>query len=119
MEPVEINAGGWYLRALRDDGRVDDRPALAALRHGDPGDGGIDRPTVAALRAGWADETLLSWAVCVPTTGELVALVTVALPEGDAAVLTASARPGFEQAAADGEAAVRRFCAGALGVEPA
>ena len=31
MEPVEINAGAWYLRALRADKRVDDRPALAEL----------------------------------------------------------------------------------------
>jgi len=31
MEPVEINAGAWYLRALRADDRVDDRPALAEL----------------------------------------------------------------------------------------
>ena len=31
MEPVEINAGTWYLRALRADDRVDDRPALAEL----------------------------------------------------------------------------------------
>jgi hypothetical protein len=29
LEPVEINAGQWYLRGLRADSRVDDRPALA------------------------------------------------------------------------------------------
>ena len=31
MEPVEINNGTWYLRGLRYDDRVDDRPALADL----------------------------------------------------------------------------------------
>jgi hypothetical protein len=31
MEPVEINAGQWYLRALRADSRINDRPALADL----------------------------------------------------------------------------------------
>ena len=30
MEPVEINAGSWYLRALRADERIDDRPAVMA-----------------------------------------------------------------------------------------
>ena len=30
MEPVEINAGAWYLRALRADDRIDDRPAVVA-----------------------------------------------------------------------------------------
>ena len=28
MEPVEINAGGYYLRALRADDRMDDRPRI-------------------------------------------------------------------------------------------
>jgi len=31
LEPVEINAGQWYLRGLRADSRIDDRPALADL----------------------------------------------------------------------------------------
>ena len=35
MEPVEINNGTWYLRALRYDDRVDDRPALADLGESD------------------------------------------------------------------------------------
>jgi hypothetical protein len=29
VKPVEINAGAWYLRALRDDNVIDDRRALA------------------------------------------------------------------------------------------
>lgn len=70
MEAVEINAGAWYLRALRNDERVSDVPALADL--------GIDDPAafVAAADAGWADESRFSWAVCEPTTGELMSLIT-------------------------------------------
>lgn len=112
MEPVEINAGGWYLRALRADERVDDRPALA--------DGGIDDPDYVADRArGWADETHLSWAVCEPTTGELLAEVGLT-PDGDTATLTGWARPGADNPLAAASAAVRRFAEGALGlrVEP-
>ena len=36
VEPVEINAGAWYLRAPRDDDLIDDRPALADLGETDP-----------------------------------------------------------------------------------
>ena len=43
MEPVEINAGTWYLRALRADDRIDDRPGLAELGENDPGY--VDRST--------------------------------------------------------------------------
>ncbi|QKT06777.1 hypothetical protein HUN08_05895 [Gordonia sp. X0973] len=70
MEAVEINAGAWYLRALRDDDRVSDVPALADL--------GIDDPAafVAGADAGWASETRFTWAVCEPTTGELLSLIT-------------------------------------------
>ena len=69
MEAVEVNAGAWYLRALRDDDRLSDVPALTLL--------GVDRPAeyVAATDRGWADESQLTWAVCVPTTGELAAVV--------------------------------------------
>ena len=85
MEPVEINAGTWYLRALRADTRVSDVPALADL--------GVDDPAGCITRAadGWASETLFTWAVCIPTTGELVALVTIT-PSGDTAVREGWAR---------------------------
>ena len=63
MEPIEINAGQWYLRALRADERIDDRPALR--------DGGITDPEYVARRnAQWAAESHFSWAVCEPTTAE-------------------------------------------------
>ncbi|WP_179467635.1 hypothetical protein [Mycolicibacterium vinylchloridicum] len=104
MDPVEINAGAWYLRALRADERIDDRPALAELGETDPN-------YVAARTAQWADETGYSWAVCEPTTGELLAEVTID-PAG--ARLSTRARPGHDDAAEVAAAAVRRFAAAAL-----
>jgi hypothetical protein len=99
VEPVEINAGAWYLRALRADDRVDDRPALADL--------GETRPDHVADRAAqWESKTLLSWAVCEPTTGELLAEVT--LDPGTGSVTTRH-RPGHQEAAVTGAAAVQRF----------
>ena len=68
LEPVEINAGTWYLRALRD----------TRCRMPGVGRSGVDDPAGCITRAadGWASETLFTWAVH-PTTGELVALVTI------------------------------------------
>ena len=99
MEPVEINAGAWYLRALRADHRVDDRPALADL--------GEDRHDHVATRTTqWQSDTLYSWAVCEPTTGELLAEVTL---HPVTRALGTRARAGHEQAAQTGADAVRRF----------
>ncbi|MFC9997961.1 hypothetical protein [Nocardia sp. NPDC127526] len=111
MEPIEINAGSWYLRALRADERIDDRPALA--------DGGITDPEYVARRtAGWADETHFSWAVCVPTTAEMVAEIGVTPGADGTAAVTGWARAGYDAALADGLVTVRRFTAGALGLQP-
>ncbi len=108
MEPIEINAGSWYLRALRADERVDDRPALA--------DGGVTDPDHVARRtAQWATGEHYSWAVCEPTTGELLAEVGLT-PDGDNAVLTGWARPGHDGALDTARTAVTRFAAGALGL---
>ncbi|MEZ0362137.1 hypothetical protein ACAG26_00325 [Mycobacterium sp. pUA109] len=104
MDPVEINAGAWYLRALRADDRVDDRPALADLGETDP-------DYVAGSAAGWAADTGYSWAVCEPTTGELLAEVTLDPVTGHTGT---RARAGHADAAAAAEASVRRFAA-ALG----
>jgi hypothetical protein len=106
MEPVEINAGAWYLRALRADDRVDDRPALADLGERDP-------DYVTRSTAAWAADTGYSWAVCEPLTGELLAEVTV---DAAAAVMTSRARDGHTDAAATAEQSVRRFAAAALGL---
>lgn len=103
-QPVEINAGRWYLRALRADDRVDDRPALADLGEHDPG-------YVARSAAAWADDTGYGWAVCDPSTGELLAEVRV---DPHSAVLSTRARAGHDEAAAAGAESVRRFAAAVL-----
>lgn len=108
MEPIEINAGSWYLRALRADERVDDRPALR--------DGGVTDPGYVAERTRqWEIEEHFSWAVCEPTTGELLAEVGLT-PDGGDGVLSGWARPGHREALDTATAAVRRFAEGALGL---
>ncbi|QZT58402.1 MULTISPECIES: hypothetical protein [Mycolicibacterium] len=101
MEPVEINAGAWYLRGLRADDRVDDRPALADL-------GEHRADYVDHLAAQWTSETLYSWAVCEPTTGELLAEVTL---DPSTRQIATRARPGQDDAARTGTEAVERFAA--------
>ncbi|MGC0364952.1 hypothetical protein ABH922_002936 [Rhodococcus sp. 27YEA15] len=108
MEPMEINAGGWYLRALRDDERVDDRPALA--------DGGITDPAYVRMRRSqWLSDSAYSWAVCQPNTGEMLAEVIVT-PLDTTASLTGWAREGHMDALDTASAAVTRFTEGALGL---
>lgn len=118
IEPVEINAGAWYLRALRADGRLSDVPALADL--------GVADPAAYVAAAQPADEpddaeddapVRCVWAVCVPTTGELVALLGVTGdPAGGTAILRGVHRAGFVTALADAVDPVRRFAAQALGL---
>ncbi|MGB8209279.1 MAG: hypothetical protein WCF69_17055 [Mycobacterium sp.] len=104
MEPVEINAGQWYLRALRADSRVDDRPALADL--------GVAEPDyVARCAAQWSADTSYTWAVCEPTTGELLAEVTLDPQTG---AIATRARASHVQAATAAAESVRRFAAAAL-----
>jgi hypothetical protein len=107
VEPVEINAGAWYLRALRADDRVDDRPALADL-------GEHRADYVETLATQWDSESLYSWAVSEPTTGELLAEVTL---DPATAAITTRWRPGHEQAARTGAEAVRRFADAMLGTD--
>lgn len=112
MEAIEINAGAWYLRALRADERIDDRPALAA--------GGVADPDhyISRRQAQWAEESRFSWAVCEPTTAELVAEIGVTPRPDGTAEIEGWARPGHREALDVAEAAVRRFAEGALGVRP-
>ena len=111
MEPIEINAGNWYLRAMRADERIDDRPALA--------DGGITEPDYVARRnAEWAAESHFSWAVCVPTTAEMVAEIGVTPGTDGTAAVVGWARTGYEEALADGLESVHRFTSGFLGLQP-
>lgn len=107
MEPVEINAGTWYLRALRADTRVTDVPALTELDIADPAG------FVAAAADGWASETRFTWAVCEPTTGELMSLVVV---DAEPASLTGYARAGAQHTLDDAVPVIRRFVEGALGL---
>ena len=105
MEPVEINAGTWYLRALRADDRMDDRHGLAEIGETDP-----DHVAQSILR--WQQDRAYSWAVCEPTTGELLAEVTLDVATGQVGTRS---RPGHDDAAAMAEASVRRFAA-AIGI---
>lgn len=105
MEPVEINAGAWYLRALRADERMDDRPSLRDMGEAAP-------EHVETRAAQWESDTLYSWAVCEPTTGELLAEVVLDPTSGE---ISTRARTGFDEAAATGAAAVRRFADAMLG----
>ncbi len=87
MEPVEINAGAWYLRALRCDDRMDDRPAVIAScadpeirrwRHR-PTPDPIEAEAYIRRRArDWLRDERCSWAVCEPTTGAMLGEVELA-----------------------------------------
>ncbi|WP_343573814.1 hypothetical protein [Mycobacterium sp.] len=101
MDPIEINAGQWYLRGLRADDRIDDRPALAEL-------GATDPDHVARSVAEWSADSRYSWAVCEPTTGELLAEVTLDRASGD---IVSHARAGHDDAAGAAAESVRRFAA--------
>lgn len=128
MEPVEINAGSYYLRQLRADDRIDDRPALLAafanpaiqralphrvVRTTEDATGYID-----ACSAGWRDDGSYTWGVAEPTTGALIGEVRLDLGSAETAELTAwthpDARRGGVATAAVGT--VIRFGFGALGL---
>lgn len=101
MHPVEINAGAWYLRALRLDERIPDAPALAELGVPDPAD---------YVAAAEADAERCVWGVCIPTTGEVIALIGVDGGGG----LRGIARDGYAGALADAQEPVRRYALGGL-----
>ncbi|MFT4396481.1 hypothetical protein ACLTEW_16260 [Gordonia lacunae] len=109
MQPVEINAGTWYLRALRADERITDVPALSLLEVGDPA------AYIAAAQRDWESETRFVWATCIPTTGELVAVVGVT-PDGFTGRLWGAARDGYDEALDAAVGPVSRFAEGALGL---
>jgi hypothetical protein len=94
---------------LRDDDRVSDRPALALA-------GVTDPDHVRACERGWDEETRFTWAVCEPTTGEMLAEVAIE-PQGtgNAARLTGFARDGYDEPLAAARIVVQRLGDGALG----
>lgn len=99
VEPVEINAGRYYLRTLRADDRIDDRPAVLAA-FGDPDTARwipdyhvrtLDDATayIARRHREWLADQRCSWAVADPTTGDMLAevgLKNLDLSRGEAAV---------------------------------
>ncbi|AFA72771.1 hypothetical protein GPOL_c17220 [Gordonia polyisoprenivorans VH2] len=107
MEPVEINAGAWYLRGLRADERITDVPALSDLGIADPA------AYVAATDAAWRDDTGFVWAVCEPTTGELLAVIGV-LPTAGSASIAGRCRTGHRAVLGAAVGPVARFARGAL-----
>ena len=129
MEPVEINAGLWYLRALRCDDRVDDRPAVVASsldpeiarwRHRPPADPADAEAYISRRAAAWLRDERFTWAVCEPTTGEMlgeVELAEVDLCHGTAEAacwaLPAARGRGMTTTALS---AVLRFAYGGLGL---
>jgi hypothetical protein len=87
------------LRALRADDRIDDRPALAQM-------GEADARYVEKRATDWRSDRTYAWAVCEPTTGELLAEVTLFPATG---LIGMRARPGHAEAAQAAADAVRRF----------
>ena len=94
MEPIEINAGGFYLRALRADDLIDDRPAIVCAFADEETRrwvadyrivGTADADAYVRRRAEeWQRGTRCSWAVAEPTTGALLGEVDLrGLDEGD------------------------------------
>lgn len=122
MDPIEINAGRYYLRALRADRLIDDRPALAeafadaAIRHALPGPGDPGE-YVAARAAQWQDESACSWAVAEPTTGLLLGEVGLLLRTDAVAYCWTLPAHRREGVAATALSAVLRFGEGALDLE--
>ena len=129
MDPVEINAGRFYLRQLRADDHLDDRPALVAA-FTDPElrrfvSHRLDDETVAgryiARRAEqWAAGERCSWAIAEPTTGELLGEIGLANLDLDAGTAEAACWVAADQRnkgiATESLAAALRFGHGALGL---
>ncbi|MGH3631623.1 MAG: GNAT family N-acetyltransferase, partial [Sciscionella sp.] len=98
VQQVEINAGSYYLRALRADRFIDDRASIVAalgdpdsVRWVSPRANTIDEAgDYIALRAReWLIDRRYSWGIAEPSTGELlgeVGLKNVKLAEGSAEV---------------------------------
>ncbi|EHR49167.1 acetyltransferase, ribosomal protein N-acetylase [Saccharomonospora marina XMU15] len=130
MEPVEINAGTYYLRSLRADELLDDRPRLLAAFADPVHRRFVPHYVVSTVEAAtayvegrareWIRDERCSWAVAEPTTGELlgeVGLKRLDLDAGtaEAAVWVHPAERG-RGIAATALAAALRFGFGALGL---
>lgn len=130
MEPVEINAGKYYLRHLRADARIDDRPVILAafadpvsLRWLSHRMDDLDAAgEYIALRAReWAEDKRCSWAVADQNTGELLAEVglkdlDLAAGSAQAACWAAPSHRG-RGVVTEGLSAALRFGFGALDLQ--
>ena len=75
--------------------------------------GESDPGYIARCAARWASDTGYTWAVCEPTTGEMLAEVRI---DPLTATLTTRTRDGHDDAAAIAEQSVRRFATAMLGL---
>ncbi|GAB3497919.1 GNAT family N-acetyltransferase [Amycolatopsis cihanbeyliensis] len=129
MEPVEINAGSYYLRQLRADELLDDRPALLEAFADDAHQRYVDLRIGTLAAAGdyvtqraeeWAADRRCSWCVAEPTTGRMlgeVGLKKLNLPVGTAeAALWVHPDARGRGVAVAGLGAALRFGFGALGL---
>lgn len=130
MEPVEINAGKYYLRQLRADDLLDDRPALIEAFADDDHQRYVlnyhlrdlaEASRYVALRAsGWASGDRCSWAIAEPVTGRLLGEVGLKDldPHDGTAEATLWVHPAERRrgVAATALNVVLRFSAGALGL---
>ncbi|GAB2854446.1 GNAT family N-acetyltransferase [Lentzea nigeriaca] len=87
MEPVEINAGEYYLRAFRNDDRISDVQALVEIYSDEETKRymnrmGIDdalsaQTFIMLMTNGWERNYRWSWAVCDAVTADMVAGVVL------------------------------------------
>lgn len=112
MEPIEINAGAYYLRQLRADDLLDDRTTLRANGFSDPD------AHIAARAEGWRADTDYIWAIADPPTGALLGEVgLVAINDSTARTMCWVVADHPDKSIADTAlAAVLRFGLGALGL---
>jgi RimJ/RimL family protein N-acetyltransferase len=130
VEPVEINAGEYYLRRLRADDRLDDRPALIegftdpVFRRFEPGlrIGTLTDAAeyIAQRQAEWAHDQRCSWGVAEPATGALLGEVGLKKLDlkagtGEASIWVHPAARG-QGVAVTSLGAALRFGFGALGL---
>lgn len=134
MEPVDVNIGAYYLRALRADDAIDDRPVVLAMFTDPETTRWVPHYRVTTIeQAGeyvarrareWATGERCSWAVAEPTTGRMLAEVGLktldaggTLDDGEAEVACVTAPDARGRGvAAYAVAAVVRFGFGALGL---
>ena len=110
MDPIEINAGTYYLRQLRADDRLDDSDTLRANGFPDP------LAHIAARAEAWHADTGYAWAIADPATGALLGEVgLVDVRDGAARAICWIAPEHREHdIASPALAAVARFGTGAL-----